>query len=202
MQYVRDKIRLLRLCGNGAVSVTLHSLKVEVEHFNMWVFDLILPNFDKFHLDDVEHASGFIQENTLPFSDPDLQSAFDAYELSYATNNPSLSLISCIISLEILLNPGHGEVSSTVSRNLAALLGTNTDDSEGIYHQMKSLYSLRSKVVHGGESKPVPVEKLEKSRELTRRAIRKWLLASTVKEDMIKTLRQLGFDQRRSWNSP
>ena len=46
------------------------------------------------------------------------------FELSYQTHDMNLSLLSLMISLEILFHPGgQGELNCRISRNAAALLG-------------------------------------------------------------------------------
>ena len=62
--------------------------------------------------------------------------------------------------LEALFNIGQPELSYTISRNIAVLLGIDKDDSNKIFQEMKDLYKKRSKIIHGSYSKNIGEEDL------------------------------------------
>jgi hypothetical protein len=74
--------------------------------------------------------------------------------LSAATEraDPTDGLIDAVIAWENLFGSGSGESTLRVSASVAWLLGTNAPERAAIRDQVKKIYDLRSKVVHGSRA--------------------------------------------------
>ena len=89
-----------------------------------------LADSTKFGLGDTEiaNAQSFLENNEIPFEKPQIQLAFETFELSYESHSLGLAFLSLMISLETLLNPSGHELRYRVSRNTAVLLGKNLEN--------------------------------------------------------------------------
>jgi len=95
----------------------------------------------------------FIQNTTFPFGKKFLNLALSSFESSYMGQNHYLQFLSLINALEILLKSGQTDLSYTLSRNGAVLVGNDKEDCQRIYDNLKCLYNIRSFIVHNGEAK-------------------------------------------------
>lgn len=87
----------------------------------------------------------------LPFSDKYLDLCHSNYDLSFFVV-PKLSLLLLVTCLEILYHPGDkDELKNRIARNAAVFLGRDRADSSKIFDDIRSLYDLRSSLVHSGE---------------------------------------------------
>ncbi|MEM3192672.1 MAG: HEPN domain-containing protein [Candidatus Parvarchaeota archaeon] len=204
--YLTNKIRLLRIIKNGFATLPIQFVYRE----DTEIVPLIGLDDGKSsiraicHIEDneVEAVNNFISENELPFNDGALQLALDSYELSYYTTNPRLSFTSSMIAIESLLNPGEGEVSYRVSRNLAALLGKDLQSSMNLYEKMRKLYRVRSSIAHGAKSEDIKSEDLEVIRELARLAIVTYKMTGFDRNRILDELHLMGFREKRPWKIP
>ena len=135
----------------------------------------------------------FIDNTSFPFSNKNLQLAFENFEVSYKVSNRALSFLSLMISLETMLNPGHAELRYHVSRNTAVLLGNKETESEKIFRDVKGLYDKRSKLVHTGNSKEITKDDLLKLRKYVRESIVKFYEFCGDKDALCSALNKRGF---------
>lgn len=93
-------------------------------------------------------------DSPLP-SKSSLELAFESFELSYEIRDNNLSFLTLMNALEVLLKPSSAqiELTNTLSRNGAVLLGKNKENSNKIFRELKCLYAIRSSIVHTGEPK-------------------------------------------------
>lgn len=201
--YLRSKISLLCLWGEGCISMPLQFVYVDDGEIrpSMGSDNGRINTGGPFHINEKEadDANNFIRSNNLPFDDEILQMAFDSFELSCQTISLELSFISCMIAIESLLNPSDAEVTYRVSRNLAVLLGTDNESSEKLFKNMKRLYSVRSQMVHGKKLKNVVKGDLDTVRNYTKLALRTYLKIGQKRDVLLERLNSMGFDCIRQW---
>ncbi|MEM3844532.1 MAG: HEPN domain-containing protein [Candidatus Parvarchaeota archaeon] len=204
--YLTDKIRLLRIIKNGFVTLPIQFVyREDTEIIPLMGSDDGKSSIRAIcHIEDneVEAINNFISENKLPFNDGALQLALESYELSYYTTNPGLSFISSVVAIESLLNPGKGEVSYRVSRNLAALLGKDLPSSVKLYKKMKKFYSIRSSIAHGAKSEGIKSEDLEVIKEFARLTIVTYKMTGFDRNRILDELHLMGFREERPWKIP
>ena len=70
------------------------------------------------------------------------------YTASFTERYRHLSFISLCMCLEAIVD-GSNELSYRIRRNLAVLCGDNELHAEKIFNNVKKIYTLRSKIVHG-----------------------------------------------------
>lgn len=138
----------------------------------------------------------FLQKTNLPFGEPFLQLAFESFEVSYEVYNLGLAFLSLMISLETMLNPDDREPRYRVSRNAAVLLGSNPQESERIFSEVRGLYDKRSKLVHTGENANIGQEDGLKLRGYVKEAIKEMNMTGQSKDELLETLNACGFGQR------
>jgi hypothetical protein len=71
----------------------------------------------------------------------------------YAWRSPYLdqSCLNLSVCLELLFTPhSQGEASHQISFNVARFLGSSQNEMKSIYRAVRSFYSIRSRIVHGG----------------------------------------------------
>lgn len=117
------------------------------------------------------------------------------FELSYQVRNKNLSFLSLMIALEALFNRSQLELSYTIRRNTAVLLGKSEKESKEIYSDMKKLYVKRSKIVHKGKTNIVDRSDVEKLRNYVRNAIKKIYSMNIDKEKLFFVLNSHDFGQ-------
>lgn len=77
--------------------------------------------------------------------------AISRYNKSFELQSRDDTFVDLAIALESLLGPSDqsGEISYRIASRAAWLLGTDDEHSKKIHKQVKTLYDLRSEVVHG-----------------------------------------------------
>jgi len=152
--------------------------------------------FETFKLDisEIDSLNNFIQTE-LPFKEEFLEMAFENFNLSYEVSNKNLSFLVLINGLEALFNPGGGELTYRISRNVAVLLGENKKNAEDIQTKMKKLYRIRSKIVHNGGA-DIKDEELLKLRHYLRESIKEIYQINKSKDDLLNMLNSCGFGHR------
>ena len=146
---------------------------------------------------EIPNLQKFIKNTKIPFTESFLQLAFENFEHSYHTANRNLSFLSLMIGLESLFNRGNQEISYTISRNTAVLLGKNKKDADKIYREMKKLYKKRSKVVHSGKSNILKDDDVQKLRHYLRESIKEINKIGKDKDKIFSLLNRSGFGERR-----
>jgi hypothetical protein len=208
-EYLKPSLRLMRLFKEGNICMPLEYYfvlgddgvprRLMSQSGASWR-TLDFP--EKYSLGDTEVSDleHFLKRTKLPFQDF-LELAFENFELSYETYNRGLSFLSLMISLETLFNPEAQELRYRVSRNAAVLLGTNSEESEQIFSEVKKLYDKRSKLVHTGSAKIISKEDLSKLRDYVRSSIKKVYSVGMKKEDLLAELNSLGFGGKLAGNT-
>lgn len=102
-----------------------------------------------------------------------------------------------MIALELLFNPGGEEATYKISRNAAVLLGKDGTDSEKIYCKIRKLYTKRSKLIHGVDSKEskhlIGAADVVELRGYVRESIKKIVKRDMNKTELMKILHSSGF---------
>jgi hypothetical protein len=104
-----------------------------------------------------------------------LRLGLDRFNSSYERTQPEDRLIDYWIALEALALRQEDELSYRVSLRLAYYLGTDPDERETIFAQLRSSYDARSRIVHG-TAVPLVREICDATSELLRRALAKVVL--------------------------
>jgi uncharacterized protein YozE (UPF0346 family) len=129
-------------------------------------------------------------------SDPEeaYRIALDKFSNAFHREKRNDRLLDCVITLEALYLKGgeEGEMSYRLSQRGALLLSDSPDRAEEIQDTLKSAYSARSNIVHGGKvtsaaSKSEIIEILD----LTRKSLSEFLKRSDKgkdREDILETL--------------
>ncbi len=160
--FVQNKCRLLRLFKEGNIVLVysfLYHLSDTDGEPKPFAFGREYPIFDTtpFALTSSEfsEAESFIQTTSLPLAEPSLHLALESLEQSYEVQDTRLAFLSLMIGMEAALGPEGvtTEITRQISRNAAVLLGATPSESDDIFARLKTLYSKRSKIVHGGTAK-------------------------------------------------
>lgn len=200
-QSIRNKIRLLRLFNEGNVFLRF-SCFYHMKDSEPAVFQIARegPLADTTRLElresDIADAQSFIANNKIPFDHPQVQLAFDSFELSYESYNRGLSFLSLMISLETLLNPSDRELRYRVSRNAAVLLGKNKEHSKSIFSEVRALYDKRSKLVHTGKHETINNQDVLDLRGYVRETIKEMIRIGGDRGCILNTLNACGFSER------
>jgi hypothetical protein len=85
-------------------------------------------------------------------------------------NDPLDALIDSVIAWENLVGSSQGEPTLRISAALAWLLGQSRAERDAIQGEIKKLYGLRSKIVHGADAPraEIAAERSGRARDLTR----------------------------------
>ncbi|MCT8335807.1 HEPN domain-containing protein [Leptospira sp. 85282-16] len=122
-----------------------------------------------------------------------IQSAVKYLDLSYYLNE-NMQFLSILIAFEILFNTGKDQISYTLARCTAVLIGETEDDSQKIFDKMKKAYNLRSKLVHNGEAEFFQMlEYVEVTTEYLKRSISCLLVKFPQKKELFSNLNAIGF---------
>jgi len=182
--YVQPVLRLMRLHQPGDIRMlTYVEFKGDVTSFpGIWRGHY---EIESFHLEEGTHEKlrAFIDKTNLPLHPQYVNLAFESFEQSYETSNPSLSFISLMISMEVLFNPGM-KIKQTVSRCAAGMLGSEKKDSKKIYDDMNGLYLKRCELVHEGTTNITEEERL-RLRSYVRGCILKAMEINLSKKELI-----------------
>lgn len=198
---IGNKLRLLRLFKEGNIFLPfsfLYHVKEETPQICSVVREWPLIDRTVFRLteDEISQAELFIEKTKVPFPQQFLQLAFDAFDLSYETHIYGMAFLSLMISLEAMFNKGGNEISYSISRNTAVLLGESREESEQIFEEIRKFYSKRSKLIHGGDAIEIKSEDILKLRDYVRKAIKEVNYMDYAKEDLIRELNKNGFGCR------
>ena len=200
-QSIRNKIRLLRLFKEGNVFLRF-SCFYHMKDSEPAIFQIARegPLADTSRLElseiDIVEAQSFLTNNKIPFDNPQVQLAFDSFELSYESYNYGLSFLSLMISLETLLNPSDQELRYRVSRNTAVLLGENKGYSQSIFSKVRALYDKRSKLVHTGKHETINNQDVLDIRGYVRESIKEMIKIGGDRDSILNTLNACGFGER------
>lgn len=200
-KYLRQKIRLMRLFKEGDIRMPLRYFYViennEIRPSTKF-FSHSPVSWEEYKLEDSEldKLNMFMNDVTLPFREPNLQLAFENYEVSYNVED-TLAFVTLMMSLETLLNQGT-ELRYKISRNAAVLLGEDREHAKSIFSEIKDLYNKRSNIVHSGKCDDFSRKDLLKLRHYVRESIKEINRIGKGKDELLKLLNQHGFGERIS----
>ena len=118
-----------------------------------------------------------------------------------------LSLYSSIVSAQIALTISQQQsavqtlfnlflqISYTISRYTAVLLGQTAEDSSRIFKAMKKHYAARSSVVHAGQVDKITDDTVRELRGFLRESIKALYKLGLTKDGYCEKLDALGFGQ-------
>lgn len=202
-EYLRNVVRLIRLFKHGNISAPLQAGYFAngagpYMHTEDWI---PIWYHQTLHLEpeDIKELEAFLSDHSLPFDDPLANLAFDSFEETYNILNRRLAFLACLVSIECLMNPGVGEVTYRISRNVATLLGRGKKDSQAIFEEIGRLYKVRSKIVHGNNSTLDLDNDLERARDFSRAIIKVYLKTKMAKKELMKLLSETGFSEKKPW---
>lgn len=199
LTYLLPKISLMLLFKEGNIAVPI-SYYFYDESFRLFTGR---TSFDYSHSrrlpytlnqEEIPELQDFLMDTKTPFVDY-IQLAFENFELSYKIPWENVAFLSLMNGLEALFNPGGGEISYKLSRNCAVLLGKDKQDSTEIFKNVKDLYTLRSKTVHGVE-KSVGAADILKLRGYLRESIKRLIRVNKPKEEVLASLNESGFGKQ------
>lgn len=199
-KYLDKKLSLMRLFKEGNICMPSHYYyyfennkpKTYVGHTTTLRFTFEPYSINKKEISDLQK---FITTTKIPFEYSYLQLAFGNFELSYKILEKHLSFLSLMMSLETLFHPSeHGELRYRISRNVATLLGKNSDkESKTIFTEVQNLYDKRSKLVHTGNKSIVKESDLPLLRYYVRESIKEIYKINKDKDDLLELLNSRGF---------
>lgn len=196
--YLGNAVRLMRLFKKGNIFIPCeyyYVIKDNIPRLFMMSNRNLYVSKKLYTLKNAEIPAlqKFIQNTRVPLKKLFLQLAFENFELSFHIHDIHLSFLSLMISLEVLFNPGHGEIQYKISRNTAVLLGTGRDNAKKIYDEIRILYNKRSKVIHTGRTDIIRKEDLLALRHYVRNSIRKINKMGKDKDALLNLLTSCGF---------
>lgn len=152
----------------------------------------------EFYLSDQEQEElQALLDSDYPFNEPYIQLAFDNFIESHYIENPKLSMLMLMMALEALFSRGNSEISHTIARSCAVLLGEYRKDSREIYEEVKGYYNARSVLIHGQVSKKSEVTLIDvyNLRDIVRRSINHLLTNRMEKDELICWLDEMGYPE-------
>lgn len=199
--YLNIVLRLMRLFMEGDIRLpfTYYYLMEngKLRPFGKW-FSYRSVSREPYQLagSELQELDVFIHSTKIPFQEPFLQLAFENLELSYDIDDIRLSFLTLMVSLETLLNPGKYELTYSISRNTAVLLGEDRNGSESIFREVKELYKRRSEIVHSGKSDRLTKADLLRLRYYVRESIKQVYRIGKSKDEICDLLNSHGFGER------
>lgn len=119
------------------------------------------------------------------------------FELSYKTSFIEINFLNLITALECLFNKGPNQISHTIARHLSLIVSKNVEEFKTNYSNIKKLYELRSRTVHGGAANKdfeLIKGKIYETREYVRKALKFVLLKNFNKDELFEHLNAKGYD--------
>jgi len=198
-KFILKIFRLLRLYTDGDIRIPMDYTYFEYHgklRSNVTRFTTAYVSRAKFHLSekDIDELNAFLNIQ-LPLTPSFLELAFKNYERSYEIRNLALAFLSLMISLEILYNPGEGEISYRIRRNCAVLLGNSKNKSDDIFKDILRIYKIRSAIVHSGVTSKCDDELVKTVRHYIRESIKKMIQLGEKKEKILSKINTLGFGE-------
>ncbi len=157
---------------------------------------------DKYTLSDKEiiELNKLIKTYEIPFKKYYLQLALDNLVSSKTTNLKELKFLLLMIGFESLFNKGHQQITHTIARHTALLMGNTKKESNTLYDEIKEFYNIRSKIVHGSyktvAKRAIKKEDIIKLRNLLRACIKKIYKLDLEKKELFRYLNERGFNDR------
>jgi len=202
---IRKIVRLMRLLGEGDIRVpydySYYEVDGQIESFITRYSTWHISN-TRFHFnEDDQHLLNKLNKRNFPFKKNFIQLSFENYEDSYEAQHPILSFMSLMIAMEALFNPGSYELRYRISRNCAVLLGKSKEESLKIFSQLKTIYDIRSRIIHSGNQSEFDNEYISILRHYVREAIKMMIFIDEDKDVTLSKLNTLGFGEIENYDS-
>lgn len=199
--YLTPNLQLMRLFKEGNICMPLiyfYLLEKDIPKPTMRGSTPLYIEREPYTLkhSEISDLEKFIRNTKLPFTESFLQLAFGNFELSHQIQNINLSFLSLMSSLEALFNRGQPELSYTISRNTAVLLGKNIQDSKKIFQEIKELYNKRSDIIPSRKSNIINKDDLLRLRHYVRESIKEIYDMGKNKDNIFDLLNSSGFGDR------
>lgn len=105
----------------------------------------------EFDEDEIENINKFIEAYAEIYQSLNyLKSSIIHYINAFDSNRSHLCFIAFCICLESITN-GNSEINYRIARNVAVICGKDEESSKIIFKNIKKIYDLRSKIVHGSD---------------------------------------------------
>lgn len=157
LNQIYEQIQKMRLFKEGDIDLSYELYYYDEDNPKAFFRPVknILNSFQLYslELDEIDSLNEFINGYKWYFEISFLRLAYENYNISYKTNNLNLKFLSLMNGIETLLVREKVELSYSLSRNVAILLGDDRNDSEEIFIRFKKLYGKRSDIVHSGSAK-------------------------------------------------
>ncbi len=165
--------------------ISMHSPKSRILWSQMYS---LLPT-------EIEDCSEFINNFVMPESEY-LKLAIEQFNNSYVAVSLESAFLNLMISLEALYTKSNQELSFRLARNCAILLGTNYENSQMIFRDIKELYNKRNKLIHGkSKHGEITQEDVNKCSNYVRSSIKKFIELKEGHDELLNKLDTLGFGQ-------
>lgn len=143
----------------------------------------------------LEELIPFDSKGLLPLNDRTLALAWRYCDGSYRMIDKGMEFLMLMTGMEVLFNRGKDQITYTISRYTAVLLGQTPALSKEIFKRMKKLYGIRSDIVHEGDAVKADEATIRELRGFLRDSIKALLRLGLSKEDYCSKLDALGFGQ-------
>jgi hypothetical protein len=207
--YLSRVLTLLRLFAEGNIQIPIQFQTAPIKEKKLisifsaqWEPRSIKPT-PRYSLKDQDKKilHVFMKTVKIPLEKPYLHLALDhlerSYEMSYGSHHENLSFLTLMIGFEALFNRGRDEITQTISRHTAVLIGNNKTGCKKIYSDMKNFYKQRSCIVHSVKTKKIKnidEKDISKLRNYLRKCIKKaYELDYNDKDDLFEYLNSKGF---------
>ena len=201
-EYSKNLLKKLRLYQKGTISLQAYFTKIKKKNH---IVDIrktgLLPQWGKYivNKEELQDITKFVNYDidSLPSF---LKLALDNFELAHNQLDVRLKFLLFTTTLECLYNIQKTDpIRHVISRHLALTIMQSADDFDLIQKEMKSLYDLRSKIVHGGEisKDKKPSDSVIILEEYTRKALKEIINfyfgnICQSKDDLFKYLNKKG----------
>lgn len=181
----------------------LNWVSVESYNFHTTGYDDPYEHYLYYHDDYLEEINIFVslyieRVTSIKY----LRTVINAYISSFRERNPMMSYLSLCISTESIIN-ATTELNYRISRNISVLIGDNKSRAETIFDNLKLIYDLRSKIVHGSEFDfEKVIEYLPYLQSVVSRMIIEIILLNITNiDDLNRKLTFAGFGDKNSFSS-
>jgi len=206
--YLTKVLTLLRLFAEGNIQIPMQFQSAPIKenkllhiYSSLRTIKPIKPS-PKYTLKDqnIEILYDFMKTVKIPFEHLYLQLALDhlerSYEMFYGSHDDNLSFLTLMIGFEALFNRGNVELTQTISRHTAVLIGNCKTECNRIYSDIRNFYKRRSYIVHAIKAKKfknMDEEDISKLRDYLRECIKRTYELDYDKDELFEYLNSKGF---------
>lgn len=205
LEYLDDKIRLIRLFVEGPVRFKKLSIKMESDALYLGKtemcdsFTSIIPIgeamgtniISKFHCDsqNIKELNDNIILYRLPLSHIWLNNAQRYYDLSYHQDN-FISITLLITCLEILFINKENAKKEKLAKRCSVFLYEGEIERLECYNELRKAYKYRSDFVHDGVSPHIKDKDILFLRDCVRKSLIQYMNKSYIKSEVLKKLKE------------